>query len=517
MLTVLRRILVLVLVLAASLAFAQPVAAAPAASSRDEVLQALGVTAKPADYVVIVDTSGTMAEEGRFTRATAAIRSLVGSLNPTDHLSLIGFDTGARVLFRGEVGTNAPAILGTLPAVPTGKDTDIGAGIELGIVELERSGARSSAAIALVTDGKLDTPRDARYADPASPAWRELRARGDALSARHELAAYAIALQSATDAALLKQVFPKAVDVTGDDLGKRLGELNRELLDFQARERLTADLAKSVTVAWSGINWTALAAMGGTTDATLTLTSRYTLIPVEVEGLKATGAGDVIAQVSGLPATVNLAPGKSVDVPVTVTWPPASAKTGALRIAGTIASPWNSVMVNDLGLVFNPQLAHEQPVNSLEAATQPPQAPPFPLLPVIGGLGGLLALVLLALFIRDRRPNLVGSIEIVDPNGAVREFLLAGHTMTLPTATAGEEPLKGSVSPVPPSTKGGRSDSVRLTGRLGKSPVTSILHDRQTEQVGGWQLTYTTERTRSLSMINAATPESVPSVAPDVD
>ena len=258
--------------------------AAPDQDSLDDVVSALKVARKPSDYVIVVDTSGSMTTDGRYAKVKTALRSLLQELKPDDHVSLVTFDTGAKVLYRGNISKGRYGALEALPVTPTGDLTDIGAGISAGLGELEAPGAKDLGALVLITDGKLDTAEGSDYRTADSAGWSKLRKRAEAISAKHQIAGYAIALESAADAALLKKVLPKATDIPAKDIDERLSELDSALVRFQAAQRLQPDLEHGVEASWSG-ELTDLPESGGSTTAEVTLTSTYERIPVEVSDL----------------------------------------------------------------------------------------------------------------------------------------------------------------------------------------------------------------------------------------
>ncbi len=509
-----RRITSLVLACLLSVTLAAPASAAPAQVPLADVLTTLKVAPKPSDYVILVDTSGSMTQDARYDKVKTALLAMLKALQPTDRVALVTFDGTAKVAFDGPASTGAEAIVAKLPATPTGQLTDIGAGIDAGLKILEAGNAKDLGAIALITDGKVDAPGSA-YADPASPAWAALKTRADALSAKHQVAAYALSLISATDAALLHQPFPGAVDIAADQFSARLSALQGELLKFQAGEALKPDLARGVTASFTGVDWANLPNTG-TVSGTVKLTSTYQQIPATVTGLTLAAAGLPLT-FDPLPAEVPLAPGASADLPVTlrvgataVASPgtPSSAASAAsasaaaptVTLSGTVTSPWQDVLTKDLGLTFAPQVT----ATATAQTVTPPSAPaasavPWPL---VGGIAGIAALVGVLLFARSRGPRLVGSLALSKDGRLVREFLLAGRSAPLADATT--PGLTGHVTAR--RTKEGAAQVVLHTSTGGRR-TTITLGDRQSAEVGEYTATYTAQRTRMISMIHAGLEE----------
>lgn len=407
--------------------------------------------------------------------------------------------TQARSNSRGDVGGDPLAALRALPGTPTGANTDIGAGIAAGIAELERPDAKPVGAIALVTDGLIDTGRGSAYATADAPAWGDLRTRAEAVAARHEIAAYALALVTETDAALLKTPFPKAEVVPADQLSTKLGDLRAQLLAFQAAERVRPDLDRPVTATWAGIDWAKVSP--GEHPATLRLASGTAQIPLQVTDLAAASSGGVSVDVTGLPATVDLAPGATVDVPVTVRVGNQAGATASVTLTGKVTSPWKDVLTRDLGLAFAPTLS--APTVQVTTPTTPagpvPVTTSLPVLPLVGGGIALVALAaLVLLLVRARAPRLVGSMMVTREGRVVREFLLAGRSANL--GAQGVEGLTGTVSARRSKTG---EPGIAVDARAGGVRTRETLGDLGTLTIGDYTLAYTSHHTRMLSIINS--------------
>lgn len=473
----------------------------------------------PSDYVIVVDTSGSMTQDGRYDKVKTALTAMLTALQPTDRVALVTFDSATKVAYDGPAGTDPAALVAKLPSTPTGQLTDIGAGIDAGLKILEADNAKDLGAIALITDGKVDAP-GSPYADPASPAWAALRTRADALAAKHQVAAYALSLISATDAALLRQPFPDAVDISADQFSARLSALQGELLKFQAGEALKPELDRGVTATFAGIDWTALPRTGSV-SGTVKLTSSYQQIPVTVTGLALTAVGADPLAFDPLPAEVALAPGASADVSITVrtgttgvpsagaapstatvttgasAGPSAAADTTTVTLTGIIASPWQTVLIQDLNLAFAPKVTATATARVVKEPTPAtPAAMPWPL---IGGVGGAAAVALLLLLaLRSRGPNLVGSLAVSQNGRPVREFLLTGRSADLADPTT--PGLTGHVTAQ--RTKNGQP-AVVVHSKGNKQQPQVTLSDRQSAEIGSYAVTYTAQRTRMISMIQA--------------
>src|SRR3954453_1642467 len=117
--------------------------------TREQIYRQLGVDSVPADYVVLVDTSGSMAGNGRYSNVRRVLAGFLSGLAPSDYVALYTFDTSPQRRYGGSAA-NRDAVLDALPGGPTpnGK-TDIGLGIEQALNELNRSGAAGIATVVL--------------------------------------------------------------------------------------------------------------------------------------------------------------------------------------------------------------------------------------------------------------------------------------------------------------------------------------------------------------------------------
>lgn len=475
-----------------------PASAAPDQIPLDDVVKALHISRKPSDYVIVVDTSGSMKQANRYAKVKSALRSLLEALQPDDQVSLVTFDTAATVRFRRAIGTDRLAALRSLPASPEGKLTDIGAGISAGIGELEASDANQVGAIVLITDGKLDTANGSPYRTVNSEAWAELRGRAAAIAARHQVASYAIALESSADAALLKQAFPQAEDIPAKLIDERFAELDAALIRFQATQLIQPDLARGVEVAWDG-NLTGLSDTTNHVTTQITLHSTYEHIPVKVTGLTLSSSAGPSITAKALPKQVELNPGQSVTLPLELAYE--GTGQGAVTLNGTVTSPWQRAITKSLGLSFAAGL-----MGATELSVTPTVRAPEWLTPgLFGALGGVAALVALIVLWRVSRPKLVGSLAVSRGGEILDEFLLTGRSMPLShRAHVNASGLQGSATAVIKrgATKGDTTPGVKVQAKAGKLKGHGLLVDGQSFTIGDLQVTYTSARTRMIDLIS---------------
>lgn len=470
--------------------------AAPAAGV-DDVVAALGLAkaTEPADYVVMVDTSGSMKAGGRWDSVRHELGTLVDGLNAQDRVSVMTFDATVVPRFSGLAGKNRAAVLAKLPAVASGLHTDLGAAIDAGLTVLERPETHRLAALILITDGKVDAP-GSPYASVKSAAWKDLKSRASALSESHQVAAYAVSLQAATDAGLLKKVFPRASEVSAAQVGDRFANVGGDLVRLQAAEVLKKELAQPIQVTWAG-DLGASVANGTPVDVQLTFASPYAHVPVTLQGIRATAPAGLRVELSGLPASVTVDPAKSVTVEAKalVTGSPSGDATAG--VSATVDSPWRKAMENDLGLNFDPKLSGTTPIPAA-----PIKLPPT-LLPLAGAIGGLVAAAALVLLLARMLliPTMSGSLTIRRGGRELTEILLRGRRMKLVAPQAATELAGLSGSATGARGNGGKDRSVRLDARLPGVSARGLVHDGGTIALGDLEITYTSGRRRILDKI----------------
>ncbi|MHA6524912.1 vWA domain-containing protein [Tessaracoccus sp. G1721] len=486
----------------------------PAAADEalDELAATLGIEDQATDYILIVDTSLSMQEEGRWGRARDAVSGLADSLSPDDHVTLITFDDGAETVFGGDA-PDTDTLLAALPDEPTGDQTDIGAAIDEGVAALTRDGASEVAAFVLLTDGELDAAPDSPFGRVGNPAWASLRTRADEAMTGRQVGAFALSLGPESDAGLLTEVFPNAQVATPDDIVAFLSGLTDEITRFRVGEVLAPDLEQPVTVALSEP-----VVEGSTATLTATWTSTTTNLPTTVSAVQLTPAVEGAA-LGMEPATLDLAPGQTETSTVTITVPPGTDATVAL--AATLTSPWQPQLAPlNLGQAL---AATSAPVQVTVADNAPPPSPSptpsvapepegveqpslmdgLPSWALPAALGALALLVVLALMVsavRKRMPQLDGSLALVTPAGEVAdEFLVTG-----PSSSTRRSGLTVKAKP-------GKGEAIRIDGRQGKERFAATLADgEQLRLPDGRTLRYTTERSRMLEMINSTGPAVPP-------
>jgi hypothetical protein len=478
-----------------------PVAAqaAPAVNA-DEVVKALGLASEPADYVVLVDTSGSMNQGGRYPAVRSQLRQLISGLDSDDRLSLLTFDSSVTRRYRGVVGTNPEIILAKLPATAAGNHTDIGAAIAGGLEELERSDTHRLTALILITDGELDTVPGAKYAKVGSAAWKTLSTRATTLAQSHEVAAYAVSLLATTDAGLLKKVFPRANEVSATEVGTRFAEVAGDIVKLQAAKALKDELAAPITVAWTGDLGAALA-NGSPVAVQLAITSPYSHVPVVLSNMTVQSPAGLTVVVTDLPDKITLEPGGTATIngQATVSGSPGSNAT--VSLGAKVTSPWTKVLEGDLGLKFAP---------AIEGTAAVPPAPlklPPNLLPTVGAIAAVVVLGLLILFLGRLMltPPMSGLLVFTRAGRTVGEVVLSGRRAKLvaPTGVTELTGLGGGLAGAWGPAKGQRA--VKVTARFGEERARGLIGDGGVIRMGDMEIGYISDRRRILDKIGVPT------------
>jgi hypothetical protein len=423
-----------------------PAAADPGgAVAIDEIYARLGIDQVPSDYVVMVDVSGSMKGE-RYAQVRRSLTEFFAALAPEDRVTLIPFADRAPASTQ-QVGRAPGKLLAKLPADADGGHTDIGAALESAVTALSRGDAPPLATVVLLTDGRHDPGPNSAYPLTAGHNWTVLTGRARKLR-KTSLQAYAIPLSGATGAPLLAKVFPGA-RILGlasvDKLTATLARPKATARAAKARSILADELARPIGVTWpdGGID-------AGRSTVDVKLTSLAPHVPLVLDKL-AVGTGNpaVTASIAGGP--VELAPGATITVPVTVDWdagPRAAVPLKTvydrvhLTLTAQVSSPWSAALGKGLGLSLDPDLA-PAPVDQEVSAQR-------------GSLwywitGIALIVVLLVLAVRWRRgrlsPRLRGAVVVGDTASEPRTVPLSGHRVQL-SADATGLPGSGEITAI---------------------------------------------------------------------
>ncbi|MEV4999090.1 vWA domain-containing protein [Streptomyces niveus] len=346
-------------VLLVALSAAGVPATAAEGPSREEVYRELGVAEQSVDYVILVDTSGSMKAKGRYDTVRSTLRTFLGGLNRSDHVALVTFDDRPEARYIGSADDPA-AIVARLPEEPDANGgTDIGAALDQALRELERDDAARVASVVMLTDGKHQPPRRTTYPKSSGPPWKTLRKRADALAERTELAGYALPLASgASGADRLGDVIGNTVVLRPgsiQDLGRYLQRAGDSTRARSAAKLLASDKGKGVTASWKRADVRDVT--DGSATASITFRSSTTHVPLTVSDTRVSAVGAPV-DVSGVPRRLTLKPGESRTYSVRLEGKPGGGgpfrhteeASATLRVSAQVSSPWQKALAPDVDL-----------------------------------------------------------------------------------------------------------------------------------------------------------------------
>ncbi|GGS54763.1 vWA domain-containing protein [Actinokineospora fastidiosa] len=339
-----------------TLAPAPALADEPAQVGIDEIYHEVGVADTPTDYVVLVDTSRSMAEDGRYSGVRSGLRGFFAGLDAADRVTLITFAEVPTIVYTGP--RPGPAVIARMPATPEGNATDIGAALDRALAVLEGGDTGAHGAVVLLTDGEHAPLAGSRFA--SSTAWPALAERGRALGER--VSGYAIPLAGGENGAeLLTGTVPGTVTLALANPSEVVDLLDR--LDERVRRtelgRLVAgDVNGTVAATWSA--FPDGGDLASSVRVTLTLRTTTSVLPLWVSGLRGELVG-VGGTVTGLPEEILLPPGEAQHIDVVVrSTEAAGLRLGErttevptrLRLAGVVSSPWTTAIESELDIDF---------------------------------------------------------------------------------------------------------------------------------------------------------------------
>ncbi|GAA1027128.1 hypothetical protein GCM10009557_07260 [Virgisporangium ochraceum] len=379
----------------------------------EEVYRRLGVDDVGAAYVVLVDVSGSMRNNGLYERMRRSLVEFFAAMAPNDRVSLVAVGSDATMLWNGPVGRSPEAIQARLPAEPTDAHTDLGAGIAAAVQVLEQRPPGQVAGVILLTDGGHDPPPGSPFPFGAGYAWQELAERAGKLP--RPLVSFAVQLYGYNGAAQLTTVFrdTTVVDTTQiDDLTRTLRRPKEAMRAAAARHRLARELDSGLRVEWPSRR------VLGDGNNSLTVRLRSVgPVPFRVYGLAAKPGADHLRVVIP-PGHIDVRPGESVQVPITVEWDAGPRSWHPwqrvradlpLKVAPVVGSPWTSLLTR--GGFDDPVLARPTEVVSPAEAQLG--------LPWLWLLGAVLAIAIVALSVLPAGPSPGGALVAIPSNGAM--------------------------------------------------------------------------------------------------
>ena len=115
-----------------------------------------GVARRPVHLSVVMDTSGSMAGQGKMTHARAAAKELVGLLGPEDTFSLVTFDDQAAVRLPARPVTDIPTLQRRIQGIQTGGGTNLYDGVASGLGEVMSDPRQGVRRVVVLSDGKAN-------------------------------------------------------------------------------------------------------------------------------------------------------------------------------------------------------------------------------------------------------------------------------------------------------------------------------------------------------------------------
>lgn len=347
----------------------------PPSASAQAVAAALHVDANPAEELIfLVDMSDSMGTgtSGLYHTILQQLPEYMSTLagedareNKQDQVVVIGFgNPGKTHIIYGPGGPTTD--LGLPPAAHLGT-TDFGQAFAKALDLLGRppSGVKVGGVV-LLSDGGMSAPADPVYDGGkgySAPGWKQLQTRAAELPI--PVTGYAVPLTSdpayvENQKTALTTVF-SSVNTLPSATANLAGELDvagQQAVYGEVTGAVRPDSGLGVQVTWHGLpadgdpplNLTA----SGQRAITVTLTSRTAKVPLYVTGLNITSPGTSVTAQGALPGVVQLPPGKSVTVPVTLGWQPQAVgstltggtrdMSGSLTLAGSVRSTWTPAL-----------------------------------------------------------------------------------------------------------------------------------------------------------------------------
>ncbi|MEV4578317.1 vWA domain-containing protein [Nonomuraea jabiensis] len=342
-------------ILAALVLVAWPMPAPAAADPEPTALyDALDLKERPADYIVLLDTSGTMSSQQNAVKQQ--LKGLLKAKGKQDSVTLVRFDR--RPYHRSALETDED--VDGLPT-PVGEYTDIGRALEW-VVRYLREHPSRLAAVMLVSDGIQEPAPGSPYGSANGPAWDKLRDQAAGLKPQPLLYTFPFGgadVRRHQDE-IVERVFPanaQILDPRQSQATKDLSMVKDDSLRAEARRRVAADLKRGVAATWKQPD-VRLDPARGTGSLTLDVRSQTEVLPLELRAVEVE-VSDGKERVTGrsvLPAPIRIEPGRTVPVPIELSWaqpslirvqPVALDLSRTVRVRATVQTPWEG----DLGLL----------------------------------------------------------------------------------------------------------------------------------------------------------------------
>lgn len=109
---------------------------------------------RPLNLVLVIDKSGSMADSDKMSRVKESLRTMLGKLRSEDIISIVTFDTNARVLFPASPIGDGHALRRAIDCIEPDGSTNIHSGLMLGYAEAKKYFRKDATnRVILLTDG----------------------------------------------------------------------------------------------------------------------------------------------------------------------------------------------------------------------------------------------------------------------------------------------------------------------------------------------------------------------------
>ena len=357
---VLRGLAMLAAVAAALLGSALPAAASVKPATASAVAGQLGADKIPAALVILVDTSDSMAPpSGLYPSVYQQLPKFLAALarqDPQDEVAVVQFASreATRTIYpMGPPTANIPLLQN--PTFTGG--TDIGYAFQLALSDLAEDKNAQVGGVMLLSDGGLSEPSDPVYDGGkgyAAPGWAQLRKQVQGLGI--PVTGYGLPLTAnqadigALNAALTACFGSQQFMLTSDfnDLSSQFDTAQQKIMNTRVAVAAAPDSGRGVAVSWGAaavVNGDVqLNPAAGHARLSVTFTATTHRIPLSVSGVSVTAAGfPATISTSTVPPDITLQPGKSVTVPLQLSWAPpttgVSPVSGTMTLHATVTSP----------------------------------------------------------------------------------------------------------------------------------------------------------------------------------
>ena len=345
----------------------------PPQASSGTVMQALGVSNVPAEIVILVDISLSMAPgyDDLYPAVRQQVLAYLGVLARQEPQDLVGIILFGKPSDNQVTDPGPPSRHIWLPEAPYSEETDFGYAFQQAVQMFREAPPDIKAGgVLLLSDGEVSVPAgdDPTYGTGFStPGWAKLRALAQSLPM--PVTGYDVPLTSNTvytsnQHQALAQVFQpvESLPYGTTDLSRALNLATQGILDSEIASAAAPDSGPGVRITWSelrGAGNRPLDLRTGRAEVTVTATATTRKIPVYLSGLSVASTGLPVTMTGTLPGGHTLAAGQSATWHLHLTWHPRASggtMTGSprtlparLRLDTTVSSPFTRTLQSTFG------------------------------------------------------------------------------------------------------------------------------------------------------------------------